>query len=320
MFMKAAITEKYGAPEVLQIKDVPEPSINDDELLVRVKAAAVTVADSRIRGARFPKGFGLLARLIFGLTKPRSKILGNTYSGIVEEVGRNVTEFNPGDEVCGTIGIKMGTHAGFVKIDKAGLRTMAKKSDKISHEEAAGLLFGGTTALYFVRDKAKVAKGEKVVINGASGAVGTNAVQLAKYYGAEVTGVTSADNARLVQDLGATHIINYKEQSLVDSGQKFDVVVDAVGNIPPEAGKILLNKNGRMVLVVANLWETLRARGQVKTGVAQEKKEDIEFLLSLVEKGELKVIIEKVYDFKDVAEAHRRVDSGHKVGNVLIRL
>lgn len=316
--MKSVIFTQYGPPKVLHVEEVPKPTINDDEILVRVKAAAVTAADSRIRAARFPKGFGLLARMVFGLTKPRIKVLGNTYSGVVEEAGRNVTDFAVGDEVCGMTGGKMGTYAQYIPVRT--FKSIAKKPESISHEDAAGMLFGGTAALYFVRDKIHAQKGETAVINGASGAVGTNAVQLAKYFGAKVTGVTSSDNAELVKSIGAESIIDYEKQSLVNSGNTFDVILDTVGNISPKAAKKLLTKKGRAGLMVAGLGEMLRSRKPILTGTATEKKEDIEFLLSLVEQGELRVIIDKMYSLDDVVAAHAHADTGKKVGNIVLSL
>lgn len=316
--MKAVVTDKYGPPEVLRIVNLPKPHIGDDEILVAVKAAAVTAADSRIRRAHFPKGFGLLARLGFGVTKPRVKVLGNTYSGVVTEVGKNIEEFSPGDEVCGMTGVKMGTHAEYIKVSK--FKSIAKKPSKISHQDAAGMLFGGTAALYFLRDKLTIKKGDKVVINGASGAVGTNAVQLAVYFGAEVAGVTSGDNTKLVKDLGAKEVIDYTKEDLVDVTKKFDVVLDTVGNISPDAARTLLTHTGRVGLMVGGLAEMLKARGPVKAGSATEKREDIEFLLSLMERGKLKAVIDKVYPLGEVKKAHEHVDTGKKVGNVLLRI
>lgn len=315
--MKAAVVDGYGPPEVLRIKNVPKPKIKDGEILVKVKIVAVTAGDSRIRDGRFPKGFAVPARLALGITKQRKKILGSTYSGVVEEVGKNVTDYKVGDEVCGMTGSNFGTYAEFIKIKK--FKSITKKPRKISHKDAAGMLFGGTAALFFLRDKVEVKKGEKVCINGASGAVGTNAVQLAKHFGAEVTGVTSGGNAKLVKSLGAKHIIDHQKQNLTESGQKFDIVLDTVGNLTPKTGKKLLTKNGRLALMVGGIKEML-ARNPVKTGIATEKKEDMEFLLSLMERGKLKVVIDKTYAFDDIVAAHKHADTGRKVGNVLLKL
>ena len=317
-FMKAAILDSYGSPDVLQIREVPKPKIKENEILVRVKATTVTSADSRIRGARFPKGFGVFARLAFGITKPRTKILGSTYSGIVQEVGDDVSGFRVGDEVCGMTGMSMGTYAQFIKISK--FKSIAIKPKAVSHEEAVGMLFGGTAALYFVRDKLSVTKNDEVLINGASGAVGSNAVQLARYYGAKVTAVTGRHNIDLMKKLGALHTLDYAKTELDSLDKRFDVVLDTVGNISPKLAKSLLNNNGRAGLMVAGLGETLRAHGQIKTGTATEKKEDIEFLLDLLVDKKLEVIIDKVYELNDITQAHKHVDSGHKVGNSIIRL
>lgn len=316
--MKAAILNTYGSPDVLQIMEVPKPRINKKEILIKVKAVAVTSADSRIRGARFPKGFGFFARLAFGVTKPRVKILGSTYSGVVHEVGSDVSDYKVGDEVCGMTGISMGAYAEFIKVGKFTSITIKPKN--ISHEEAAGMLFGGTAALYFLRDKLMVGKNDEVLINGASGAVGYNALQVARYYGAKITAVTSGDNMDLVKKLGAGQTVDYTKMSLDSINQKFDVVLDTVGTISPELAKSLLKNNGRAGLMVAGLGETLRARGRIKVGTATEKKEDIEFLLGLLAEGKLKVIITRVYKLNDIVQAHKYVDSGHKVGNVIVTL
>lgn len=316
--MKAVAFEEYGGPEVLKIIDIAKPHIGREDILVRVKVAAVTAADSRIRGARFPRGFGFLARLFFGITRPRVRILGSTYSGVVEKVGGNVTQFRVGDEVCGMTGGQMGTYAEYIVV--SSYKSIALKPGSVSHEDAAGLLFGGTAALYFIRDKLAVHKGETILINGASGAVGTNAVQLAKYFGANVTGVTSSSNEKLVRSMGAERVIDYLKQDVIKSHEKFDVVLDAVGTISPRIAKILLTPRGRAGLMVGTLWEGVTAHKPVITGSATEKKEDIEFLLELTKQGKLKVVIDKIYKLDDIVAAHRHVDSGKKVGNVLIRL
>ncbi len=309
---------KYGDPKVLQIQEVVKPKINDDEILIRVVATSVTAADSRIRAARFPAGFGLPARLIFGITKPRLKILGGTYSGVVEEVGDNVANFNVGDEVCGMTGIKMGSHAEYLKTRP--IKSIAHKPNSVSHEDAAGMLFGGTTALSYVRDKLAVKKGDNVLVNGASGAVGTNAVQLARYFGAHVTAVTSGANRQLVKKIGAQEVIDYKQQDILKLGKKFDVVLDAVGNISIAGAKSLVGVNGRAGLVVANLVDTIRARGKIFAGPATEKSEDIKLLLSLMEQGKLITVVDSIYTINDISKAHSRVDTGKKVGNVIVTM
>lgn len=314
--MKAAVVDRYGPPDVVRVTDVSQPEPSANEVLVRVHVVAVTSADSRIRGGRFPKGFAPFARLAFGLLGPRRRILGGSFSGTVQAIGPGVAHLKPGDAVCGMAGLKMGAHAEYLRI---AAKSVARKPDEVSHEDAAGLLFGGTTALYFLRDKAKVAPGVSILVNGASGAIGTNAVQLARHYGAVVTGVTSAANSELVARLGAARVIDYTSEELADCADQFDVVLDAVGNLSIESGRRLLSDTGVLLLVVANLWEMLRARGNVVSGTAPERIDDIEFLLRLVVSGELTVVIDQAYDLAEAAKAHARVDTGHKVGNVLLR-
>lgn len=314
--MRAAVIDRYGAPEVVHIAEVPRPEPRADEALVRVSAVAVTSGDARIRGARFPAGFGFLARLALGIVRPRRPILGSSFSGVVETVGSGVADLAPGDEVCGMTGTKLGAHAEYVAVP---VNRLARKPPGVSHEDAAGLLFGGTAALFFLRDKASVGPGTSVLVNGASGAVGTNAIQLAKHFGATVTGVTSAANAAFVTDLGADRVIDYTEEDLAATAERFDVVLDAVGNLSITSGRHLLSTRGVLVLAVASLGELIRAHGNVIAGSAPERVEDFELLLQLVADGELTVVHDQLYDLDHIADAHRRVDSGDKRGNVIVR-
>ena len=313
--MRAAVVERYGGPERVHIEEVPRPTPKGDEVLVRVRAAAVTSGDARIRGARFPKGFAVPARLAFGLRRPRRPVLGGTFSGVVEEVGPKATGWAPGDEVCGMTGLRMGTHAELVVVPA---KRLARKPAEVSHDDAAGVLFGGTTALYFLRDRAPVVPGMTVLVNGASGAVGSNAVQLAKHFGATVTGVTSEANEQLVKDLGADRVIDHTREHVVSLAERFDVVVDTVGNLSIATGRRLLTERGVLVLAVAGLGETLRARGNVVAGSSGERAEDFETLLRMVADGELRVVHDQAFPLDDIAAAYRRVDSGRKVGNVLV--
>ncbi|MFF6776904.1 NAD(P)-dependent alcohol dehydrogenase [Streptomyces sp. NPDC012637] len=314
--MQAAVVNRYGAPDVVGIREVPRPAPRRDEVLVRVRAAAVTSADSRIRGARFPAGFGPFARLAFGVFRPRRTVLGSAFSGEVVAVGAQVRDLAPGDEVCGMTGMRLGAHAEYVTVPA---RKLARKPSAVSHEDAAGLLFGGSTALFFLRDKASVGPGMSVCVNGASGAVGTNAVQLAKHFGATVTGVTGTTNAGLVAGLGATRVIDHTRDELAGVTERFDVVLDAVGNLSIASGRRLLNPGGVLLLAVADLGDTIRARGNVVAGPAPERVANFEFLLGLAAEGALRVVIDRIYELSDIAEAHRRVDTGRKVGNVVVR-
>lgn len=282
---------------------------------MRVHAAAVTAGDARIRGARFPAGFGPLVRFSFGVTRPRRRILGGTFAGIVEAAGTDVAGFAPGQAVCGMTGTKLGTHAEFV-VTRAD--RVAPVPAGVSLDDAAGVLFGGTAALYFLRDKASVTSGKAVLVNGASGAVGSNAVQLAKHFGANVTGVTSAANTDLVTSLGADHVIDYRNDDLAATDARFDVVLDCVGNLTIDSGRRLLAEGGVLLLAVTSLWDYIRAHGNVVAGSAPERVADMEFLLDLVARGDLTVVHDGSYDLERMVDAYRRVDSGHKRGNVIV--
>ncbi|MEV6816947.1 NAD(P)-dependent alcohol dehydrogenase [Micromonospora sp. NPDC051296] len=314
--MLAAVMDSYGAPDVVRVAEVARPRPRAGEVLVRVRAAAVTSADSRIRGARFPAGFGVPARLMFGIVRPRRPTLGSSFSGVVASVGARVGDFAAGDEVCGMTGIRLGAHAEYVAVPADRL---ARKPAEATHEAAAGLLFGGTTALFFLRDKAGVGPGTSVLVNGASGAIGTNAVQLARHFGATVTAVTSAANAELVTKLGADRVIDYTDGGLGATTERFDVVLDAVGNLSIASGRRLLSTPGVLLLVVASLGETIQARGNVVAGATPERVADFDFLLDLAARGEITVVLDQIHDLHDIADAHRRVDTGHKVGNVVVR-
>ncbi|MFF8837599.1 NAD(P)-dependent alcohol dehydrogenase [Streptomyces sp. NPDC015130] len=314
--MRAAVVDRYGTPDVVRISEVPRPAPRADEVLVRVKAAAVTSADSRIRGARFPAGFGLFARLAFGVVRPRRTILGSSFSGEVVAVGASILDMAPGDEVCGMTGLKMGAHAEYVAVPA---KKLARKPSAVTHEDAAGLLFGGSTALHFLRDKASVGPGTSVLVNGASGAIGTNAVQLAKHFGATVTGVTSTANAGLVTGLGAERVIDYTRTDLAGIPDRFDVVLDAVGNLSIATGRRLLSPEGVLLLAAAGLGDTVRARGNVVAGPAPERVQSFEFLLHLAAEGAVTVVIDQIYPLPDIAKAHQRIDSGRKIGNIVVR-
>ncbi|XVV00325.1 NAD(P)-dependent alcohol dehydrogenase [Actinosynnema sp. CA-248983] len=314
--MRAAVVDRYGPPEVVRVAEVPRPAPRADQVLVRVAAVAVTSGDARIRAARFPSGFGLFARLAFGVSKPRRPVLGGSFSGVVEAVGARVEGFAPGDAVCGMTGVGLGAHAEYVAVAAAKI---VHKPAEVTHEDAAGLLFGGSTALFFLRDKGSVRAGKTVLVNGASGAIGTNAVQLAKHFGAVVTGVTSAANAQLVEDLGADRVIDYTTGELDRTPDRFDIVLDTVGTLSIKSGRRLLTDGGTLLLAVAGLGDTIRARGDVAAGAAPERTADFEFLLGLAARSALTVVIDESHDLADIAAAHRRVDSGRKVGNIVVR-
>lgn len=314
--MRAVIVDRYGPPDVARVVEVPRPSPRKDEVLVRVVASAVTSGDARIRGARFPPGFGLPARLAFGLRGPRRRILGMVFSGVVEDVGQGVASVSPGDAVCGMTGMSMGAHAEYVSV---AARRVAAVPGGVSHSDAAGVLFGGSTALFFLRDKASVRPGMRVLVNGASGAVGSNAVQLARHFGATVTGVTSAGNADLVRRLGADRVIDYALEDVTNAPERYDVVFDTVGNLTRASGRRLLRDGGVLVLAVASLWDTLRAGRGVVAGPAPERAAAFEWLLQLVAAKRLTVVVDRMFPLDHIGDAYRLVDSGHKRGNVVVR-
>lgn len=322
--MKAVVYQQYGGPEVLRFAEVPTPVPKADEVLIRIHATTVTAADWRVRSLNVPKGFGLISRLAIGVTRPRQPILGTELSGVIAAVGGEVAMFKPGDEVFAFPGVRMGCHAEYRCISEKG--ALALKPANLSHDQAAALSFGGTTAIHFLRE-ADLTAGEKVLVNGASGAVGTAAVQLAKHFGAEVTAVCSAGNADLVRSLGADHIIDYASQDFTRNGQLYDVIVDTAGTAPFARSSTSLRDGGRLLLVLGSLrdllsipWIALTSNRRVIGGTAKEKQTDLRFLADLAEHGKFTPVIDRRYRFEEIVEAHRYVDTGRKKGNVVITL
>lgn len=313
--MRAALVEQYGSPEVVRVGEVPTPEPRRDQVRVRVEAAAVTSGDARIRAARFPAGFALPARLAFGVRRPRRPVLGGTFAGRVDALGDGVEGLALGDPVCGMTGARMGTHAGRVVV---GADRAVAVPPGVTADDAAGVLFGGTTALHFL-ERAEVSDGTTVLVNGAAGAVGTNAVQLATLLGATVTGVCRAANADLVRDLGAAAIVDHTVRPVTEVDERFDVVLDTVGNLSIAAARGLLRPGGRAALAVADLGTTLRARGDMIAGSAPERPEAMARLLTWVAAGDLRVVVDGAYALDDIVAAHRRVDTGRKVGNVIVQ-
>jgi NADPH:quinone reductase and related Zn-dependent oxidoreductases len=322
--MKAVVYERYGGPEVLRFADVPTPVPGRGEVLIRIHATTVTAGDWRMRSLDLPAGFGLLGRLAVGVTGPRRPILGSELSGVITEVGSEVTQFKPGDEVFAFPGVRMGCHAELRCMPQDG--TIARKPANLSHAEAAALSFGGTTALYFLR-KGKIAAGDQILVNGASGAVGTAAVQLAKHLGAEVTAVCSGGNADLVRSLGADHVIDYTKEDFTRNGRTYDAIMDTAGTAPFARSRTSLRDGGRLLLVLGGLrdvlgapWVALTDSRRVIGGTVRTTAADLQFLADLAERGELKPVVDRTYPFEEIAEAHRYVDTGRKRGNVVITL
>lgn len=322
--MKAYVCRSYGGPDVIQLQDVPKPAPREDEVLVRIQATTVTAGDWRVRSLDLPKGFGPFGRLAIGFTRPRQPILGTELAGVVESVGARVTRYKQGDPVFAFPGGKMASHAQYRTLRESG--PLARTPARLSVEEAASLPFGGITALHFLR-KANVQRGDKVLVVGASGNVGTALVQLAKHMGAEVTGVTSGPNAALVASLGAQRVIDYTREDAARTGERYDIIMDAVGGVGYARWKDALANGGRYAAIAGGLADILLASRTQKgsghrviVGPAAERPEDVQEIAMLADAGALRPVIEHTYEFAQMREAHARVETRRKRGSVVVRV
>ena len=320
--MRAATFEAFGPPEVVSIREVPTPTPADDQVLIRVHATTVSAADRRLRSRDVPTGFGIFVRLIFGWSRPKQPILGTDAAGVVVAVGKSVTRFSPGDAVIAFVGAKTGCHAEYVCVGEGD--AIIPKPSSVSFEDAVAMCFGGTTALHYFREAA-LAPGERVLIFGATGAVGSAAIQLAKQRGAHVTAVCGATNVALARELGAAEVIEYTQQDALATGKAYDVIMDNVGSAPFALAKASLARGGRLLAVVASLpaivgaaWVALATDKRVVVGSAPERAADLVELVQLVETGRFKPVIGARFPLDAIVEAHRLADSGHKRGSAVV--
>ncbi|PGS56323.1 NAD(P)-dependent alcohol dehydrogenase [Bacillus sp. AFS041924] len=323
--MKAIICTKYGPPEVLQLKEVEKPTINDDEVLIKLHATTVTAGDVLLRASDFPIMYWLPSRLMFGLTKPRNKIPGSELAGEIVSVGKNVTKFKTGDQVFGYSGFTFGTNAEYITLHEEGVLT--KKPINMTFEQATAVPVGAITALYFLR-KSIIQNGQRVLIYGASGSVGTYAIQLANYFGTEVTAVCSTPNLELVRSLGAKEVIDYTKEDVANRVKTYDIIFDTVGKSSFSDCKRLLNKDGvyllsavwKLSVCFQAIWSNLLSHNKAILGVADMNKEDLNYIKALIEADKLKAVIDRQYPLEQIVEAHRYVEQGHKKGNVVINI
>ncbi len=328
--MKAMVVTKYGSPDVLQLKDIPKPSPKDTEVLVKIYAVSVNYGDlvarnfGNISAAEFnmPSIFLLPAKMEFGFRKPKKQILGSEFAGDIEAIGKDVTRFKVGDPVFGYRGSSMGANTEYLCVSEDGM--MAIKPVNMSYEEAASVPYGTLTALNLLR-KVDIQRGQKILINGASGAIGSAAVQLAKHYGAEVTGVCSTPSIAFVKALGADKVIDYTKADFTKNGETYDVIFDILGRSSFASCKNSLTQNGHYLLasfkmpqLFQMLWTSRIGSKKVICALSMEKLDDLMSIKELVETGKIKTVIDRCYPLEQTAEAHRYVEAGHKKAKVII--
>jgi NADPH:quinone reductase-like Zn-dependent oxidoreductase len=322
--MKAIVVTKYGPPEVLQLREVEKPTPKANEVLIKIHATTVTKYDSWMRSSTAPPGFGLLMRLATGIRRPKQPILGTELAGEIEEVGNDVKLFRQGDQVIGYTGMSMGAYVEYICLPEDGV--MAMKPASMTFEEAAAFPQGALTALYFLR-MANIQRGQKILVFGASGGVGNYTVQLARYFGADITGVCSTSKMDMVESLGADRVIDYTKEDFTKRDEIYDIVFDTVGKSPFSGSVRSLKEEGIYLFVTSGLPRMLRSQWLKLTsskipmsGLLEETTEDLAFLRDLVEAGTLKAVIDRRYPFEQASEAHAYADSGRKKGSVVITL
>ena len=326
--MKAIVWTRYGPPDVLQLREVEKPTPKDNEVLIRIHATTVTAGDCEVRSMSLPLLFRVPMRMYIGLTRPkRITILGSELAGVIEAAGKDVRSFNEGDQVFGSAGFHMGANAEYICLlgEPGGMEGgVALKPANMSYDEAATVPFGGRDALHFLR-KARIQSGQKVLINGAGGSIGTYGVQLGKLDGAEVTAVDSAVKLDMLRSLGADHVIDYTQEDFTARGETYDVIFDVVGKssfshsmASLREGGFYLLANPRLSHMLRGAWASRRSGKTVVSQVASGAAEDLVYLRELIEAGELRTVIDRRYPLEQTAEAHRYVEAGGKLGNVVI--
>lgn len=324
--MKAIVWTAYGPPEVLQLQEVEKPTPKDREVLIRIRATTVTAGDCEMRSLKLPLLYRIPLRVYAGLIKPkRMTVLGQELAGEVESVGRNVSRFKVGDQVFAATGFKLGGYAEYICLsEEPEDGVIAAMPASMSFERAAAVPFGGLEALHFLK-KGEIQAGERVLINGAGGSIGTFGVQLAKHYGATVTAVDRGDKLDMLRSIGADQVIDYTQEDFTRRGQSHDVIFDVIGKSPYSGSIRSLKENGRYLLanprlshLLRGLWTSRTTSKRVIAGAAVRTTADLTFLKQLIEAGELKTVIDRTYPLAQVAEAHRYVETGRKQGNLII--
>ena len=321
--MKAIIYTKYGSPDVLELQEIEKPIPEDNEVLIKIHATTVTKYDCWMRRGTGPPGFKLLSRMATGFRKPKNLILGLELAGEIVEVGENIKKFKKGDQVFGFSAEKMSTYAEYICLQE---NDIALKAKNMTYEEAAAVPYGALTSLYFLR-KANIKNGQKVLVYGASGGVGLYAVQLAKYFGAEVTGVCSTLKINLVKSAGADNIIDYTKKNNTKSDEKYDIIFDSIGKIPLSSNKKSLKKGGSFISVTFGLFRILRLlwlqminKWKLVIGSVDLKNESMMFLTELIESSKLQAFIDKKFSLRQISEAHEYLESGKKKGQIVISI
>ena len=324
--MKAILWTEYGPPDVLKLKEVEKPTPRDNEVLIRIYATTVTAGDCELRSLKLPIYFRLPLRMYVGLRRPkRMAILGQELAGEIESAGKDVKLFRKGDQVFAATGIGLGAYAEYICLpEKSEDGVMATKPANLTYEEAAAVPSGGLEALHFLR-KGNIQSGQKVLINGAGGSIGTSAVQLAKYFGAEVTGVDSTGKLDMLRSIGADQVIDYTQEDFTKSGETYDVIFDVAGKGSFSGSMRSLKQDGRYLLayagltqMVRGLWTSMTSSKRVVFGTASRKTEDLVFIRELIEAGKMQPVIDRRYPLEQTAAAHRYVETGQKKGNVVI--